>query len=159
VAIFDDVVAEMRVQAGQGQFDLSLVANTLPPPPVELLPTPDARPSFETAYQSAMLASEPAERTALLRALSGSLASRADDPGWAAPLRRRVTAALAAEVKTDRAYRELTQSSVKSARGLAARADVTGLQAVIARALRTDDRLGGRRPGEMAALLAALDVE
>jgi hypothetical protein len=33
------------------------------------------------------------------------------------------------------------------------------LQAVIARALRSDDTLGGRRPAEMAALLAALDFE
>ena len=159
VAIFDDVVAEMRVQAGEGQFDLSLVANTMPPPPVELLPAPDARSSFETAYRSAMLASEPAERTALLRALSDSLATRRGGAEWTVPLRRRVDAALAVEVKTDRAYGQLTESSLKSARQLAARADVKGLQGIIARVLRSDDRLGGRRPGEMAALLAALDFE
>ena len=159
VAIFDDVIAEMRVQAGQGQFDLSLVANTQPPPPVELLPTPDLRSSLEIAYQSAMLASEPAERRALLESLSDSLSFVSGAQAWAAPLRRRVNADLAAEVRTDRAYRQLVDSSLASARRLTSRADVRGLQAVIARALRSDDALGARRPAEMAALLAALDVE
>ena len=36
-------------------------------------------------------------------------------------------------------------------------ADVRGVQAVIAQALKEDDRLGRRRPGQMGALLAALD--
>ena len=159
VAIFDDVIAEMRVQAGQGHFDLSLVANTQPPPPVELLPAPDVRSSFEIAYQSAMLAREPAERRALLETLSESLSFAPRAEAWAAPLRRRVKADLAAEVETDRAYRQLADSSLASARRLGLRADVRGLQAVIARALRSDDALGGRRPAEMAALLTALDFE
>lgn len=159
VAIFDDVVAEMRVQAGQGQFDLSLVANTQPPPSVELLPAPDVRSSFEIAYRSAMLASDPGERKALLETLAESLSSAPGTQAWAAPLRRRVNAELAAEGRTDRAYRRLVDSSLASARRLGPRADVRGLQAVIARALRSDDEMGGRRPAEMAALLAALDFE
>ena len=159
VSIFDDVIAEMRVEAGEGQFDLALVATTQPPPPVELLPAPDARSSFEMAYRSAMLASEPAERTALLRSLSTSIASASGGSAWAGPLRRQVDSALAAEVRADRAYRDLSDSSLKAARHLGARADVQGLQGIIARALKSDDTLGGRRPGEMAALLAALDAE
>jgi hypothetical protein len=159
VAIFDDVIAEMRVQAGQGQFDLSLVANTLPPPAPVLLPPPDVRSSLEIAYQSAMLAREPAERKALLETLADSLSFAPRTQAWAGPLRRRVSQALAAEAKTDRAYRQLVDSSLASARRLGPRADVRGLQAVIARALRSDDALGGHRPAEMAALLAALDFE
>jgi hypothetical protein len=159
VSIFEDVIAEMRVEAGLGQFDLSLVATTQPPPPVELLPAPDQRSSFEMAYRSAMLASEPAERTALLRALSSSMTAAPGGATWAAPLRRRIDSALAAEARTDRAYRDLSASSLKAARQLVARADVQGLQGIIARALTSDGALGGRRPGEMAALLAALDFE
>ena len=159
VAILDDVIAEMRVQAGQGQFDLSLVANTQPPPSVELLPAPDVRSSFEIAYRSAMLASDPGERKALLETLAESLSFASGTQAWAAPLRRRVNAELAAEGRTDRAYRRLIDSSLASARRLGPRADVRGLQAVIARALRSDDAMGGRRPAEMAALLAALDFE
>lgn len=159
VSIFDDVIAEMRVEAGEGRFDLSLVATTEPPPPAKLLPAPDARSSFEMAYRSAMLASDPAERTALLRTLSESIAFAPRTAAWAGPLRGQIQAALAAEVRTDRAYRDLADTSLKDARQLRARGDVRGLQSVIARALRSDGALGGRRPGEMAALLAALDLE
>jgi hypothetical protein len=158
VSIFDDVIAELRVEAGQGQFDLSLVATTQPPPQVQLLPAPDVRGSFEAAYRSALLATDPAERTALLRTLSESIAYAPRSAGWALPLRRQIDAALAAELKTDNDYRLLSTSTLKSAATLARRADVEGLQAVIARALGGDRALGGKRPGEMAALLAALDM-
>jgi hypothetical protein len=158
VSIFDDVIAELRVEAGQGQFDLSLVATTQPPPPVQLLPAPDVRGSFETAYRSARLASDPAERTALLRTLSESIAYAPRSAAWALPLRRQIDAALAKELKADNEYRSLSISTLKSASVLARRADVEGLQAVIARALGADRALGQTRPGEMAALLAALDL-
>lgn len=159
VSIFDDVIAEMRVEAGQGQFDLKLVAMTQPPPPIELMPPPDIRASFETAYRSALLASEPAERTALLRTLSESIAYAPRSATWAVPLRRQINAALAQELQADRAYGALTTSTLKTAATLGAKADVQGLQALISRALRQDRALGSRRPGEMAALLAALDLK
>ena len=67
VSIFDDVIAEMKAEAGQGAFDLSLVAMTLPPPAVAMMPAPDVQTSLELAYRAAMLAAEPAERTAMLQ--------------------------------------------------------------------------------------------
>jgi hypothetical protein len=149
----------MRVAAGQGAFDLSLVANTQPPPAVDLLPPPDVQASFEMAYRAAMLSNEPAERTALLRTLSESIAFAPRTAAWAAPLRRRITATLADEARTDRAYTQLTESTLARARQLGERADVQGLQGVIARVLQRDEALGGRRPREVAALLAALDLE
>ncbi|HJR58424.1 MAG TPA: hypothetical protein VJ813_03460 [Vicinamibacterales bacterium] len=159
VSIFDDVIAEMKVEAGQGQFDLSLVAMTEPPPPVELLPAPDVQSSFEIAYRSALLAAEPAERTALLRTLSESLAYAPRTATWAAALRRQIDEGLASELKTDKAYGALSASMLKSAAALSARADVQGLQGLIARALRADEALGRKRAGEVAALLAALDLK
>jgi hypothetical protein len=158
VGIFDDLIAELRVEAGIKGFDLSLVANTLPPPPVELMSPPDVRASFEMAYRSAMLAADPAERTALLKTLSESIAFAPSSATWAVPLRRRIDSALSVEIDADRDYRALTASMLKSADTLRSRADVTGLQALIARALRRDEALGRKRPGEMAALLAALDL-
>lgn len=159
VSIFDDVIAEMKVEAGQGEFDLSLVAMTEPPPSVELLPPPDVRGSFEIAFRSAMLAAEPAERTALLKTLSESIAYAPSAAAWAAPLRAEINAALASELKTDKAYSSLTGSMLKAAAALGARADVQGLQGLIARALRADESLGRKRSGEMSALLAALDLK
>lgn len=155
VSIFDDVIAEMKAEAGQGQFDISLVAMTLPPPPVALMPPPDVRASLEMGYQAALLAAEPAERTAMLRTLLETLPSAA----WAPAFRARVSAALAVEQKADRAYATLLASVVKDASTRAARGDVNGLQSIIARALRSDDSLGRKRPGEMAGLLATLDLK
>jgi len=120
---------------------------------------PDIRGTFELAFRSALLAAEPAERTALLRTLSESIAYAPRSAAWAAPLRRRINSALAAELKIDKAYSSLASSTLSRAAALGARADVGGLQALIARALRADDALGGHRPQEMAALLGALDLK
>jgi hypothetical protein len=158
VSIFDDVVAEMRVEAGEGQFDLSLVARTLPSPPVELMAPPDLRGAYEMAYRSALLSSDPAERTALLRTLAESMRAAPGDGAWANRLRRDVGLTLAEELKADRAYGALTSSLHATATDLAQKADVNGLQALIARALRADDRLGRKRPAEMAVVLATLDA-
>ena len=159
VSILDDVIAEMKVEAGEKQFDLRLVAMTQPPPPIELMEPPDIRGTFELAFRSALLAAEPAERTALLRTLSESIAYAPRAAAWAAPLRRRINSALSAELKIDKAYSSLASSTLSRAAALGARADVGGLQALIARALRADDALGGHRPQEMAALLGALDLK
>lgn len=158
VSIFDDVIAEMKAEAGKA-FDLSLVAMTLPPPPVAMMPTPDVRGSLELAYRAATLAAEPAERTALLQALSEALALAPKTALWAPALRTRVSAALAAERRADRAYAGLVRSALTEATTRAARGEVNTLRAIIARALRSDDSLGRKRPGEMAGLLATLDLK
>ena len=160
VSVFDDVIAEMKAEAGQkGAFDLSLVAMTLPPPPVPMLPTPDIRTSLELAFKAASLAAEPAERTALLQTLAESLAFAPKDALWAPALKRRVAALLATEQRADRAYAGLVTSTLKEANARAARGEVNSLQATIARALRADDALGRKRTGEMAGLLATLDLK
>lgn len=159
VSIFDDVIAEMRVEAGEGQFDLSLVARTLPPPAVELMAPPDVRGSFEMAYRSALLSPDPGERTALLRALSESIGSAPRDAAWAIRLRRDISRTLAEELKADKQYGALSSSLHGTATELAEKADVRGLQSLIARALKADERLGRKRPAHMAALLAALDAK
>lgn len=159
VTIFDDVIAEMRVDAGEGQFDLSLVAMTLPPPAVAMLPAPDVRSSLELAYRAARLSSDPSERAALLRALVDALAYAPTGETWAPRLRAQASAALAVELKADREYGALLRSSIGAAEARTAGGDVRGLQAIIARALRSDDALGRQRPGEMAALLATLDLK
>jgi hypothetical protein len=123
------------------------------------MPAPTLRDSFELAYRSALLASDPAERTALLRTLSESIAYAPRSAVWATPLRRQIDAALAAEVRADNQYRLLSTSSMQRAAGFVGRGDVEGLQGLIARALRADSALGHKRPGEMAALLAALDLK
>jgi hypothetical protein len=159
VALFDDAIAELSAAAGQSSVNLSLVAMTAPPPPLTVLPDPDVKATFDMAYAAATRATDPDERTALLSSLSEDLRhAPATDP-WAVDLRRRIDTALAAEVRTDKAYSGLVTSTLRQARERVARADVTGLQAMISRVLRQDDALGRRRPGAVAGLLAALDAQ
>jgi hypothetical protein len=94
----------------------------------------------------------------LLRAVSAALSEPAAEGGWAAALHARASAELAAEVRIDKAYNDLTQSTMAAAAARASRADVTGVQVLVQTVLKADDRLGRRRPQETAALLALLDM-
>src|SRR5262249_46575430 len=49
-SLLDEVVSELRVAAGQSRFELNLVANTTPPPPVPMLPPPTLRESVEQGF-------------------------------------------------------------------------------------------------------------
>jgi hypothetical protein len=157
-SMFDEVIAELRVAAGQPEFDLSLVATTTPAPPVELLPTPGLRESVEQAFNVVPLASDASERESLLRAIAVALEEPAQREEWAEAFRGRASAALAVELRTDKSYRDLASAAIATANARAARADVRGLQAIVQQVLRGDDGLGRQRPQEMAALLAFLDV-
>lgn len=159
VSLFDEAIGELRAAAGQKSFDLSLVAMTEPPPPPELLPVPDVQDTIESAFAAAMVSTDAGERTALLRTLLQGLEYAPASADWAKDFRGRIAGILAAEKKIDKSYADLTASLLKSASSRAARADVHGLQNIIARALRADEALGRKRPGEMAALLASLDAQ
>jgi hypothetical protein len=74
-------------------------------------------------------------------------------------VRVRVAAALASETRADRAYATLIQDTLRQAERYARNADVTGVERLVRSVLREDDRLGQRRPNEMASALAALDAQ
>jgi hypothetical protein len=69
----------------------------------------------------------------------------------------KATAALATEVRIDQDYRALTERIVTRADERAKRADVAGIESLLREVLKTDDRLGRKRPEMTAALLATLD--
>jgi hypothetical protein len=156
--LFDAVIAEARSSGGMPNFDLSLVANMAEPPSVPLLPLPTPQESVEQALRAASLAPDAAERTSLLRSISKVLGTIDRSAAWAEPLRIRVDMALAAETRTDNAYNALIHDTLRLADRYARAADVSGVERVVRRVLREDDRLGQRRPNEMASALAALDA-
>lgn len=158
VQLFDEAIAELRAAAGHTQFDLSLVASTEAPPLPELMAPPDVQSSLELAFTAATLAVDPVEKMALMGELEYSLRYAPRSVPWVAALQKRVSEALAIEKKVDKAYTDLSTSLLKLAAARAADADVRGLQNVITRALKADDSLGRRRPGQMASLLAMLDL-
>jgi hypothetical protein len=157
-ALFDDVVAETRAASGMKNFDLSLIANLAAPPSVPLLPAPTLRETVEQALRAAVLAPDATERTSLLRGIDGVLSDAAGSGAtWVAAVRPRVVGALAVEERATRGYDALTRETLQTADRRAQAADVTGVERAIRRALSEDDRLGQRRPQEMASLLAMLD--
>lgn len=158
VGMLDEVISEFRVAAGQSSFDVSLVANITLPAVEELLPAPDLRQTIEQALAAAAATPEPAERISLLDAISTSLQEPARSGGWAAALRLRASADLATELRITRSYSSLSSSTIVAATSRAARGDVAGVQSLVQAVLKADDRLGRRRPQEMGALLALLDL-
>jgi hypothetical protein len=129
------------------------------PPAVPLLPAPTLQESVEQALRAATLAPEATERTSLLRAVQRVLVEAGTAAAWAEPLRARVAASIGVEERTDRAYSALARSSAASADRFARNADVSGVERAVRTALREDDRLGQRRPQEMASLLAMMDAK
>ena len=153
-SLFDKVIAETRGT----NVELSLVANMAEPPAVPMLPAPGVRETVDQALRAAALAPDAAERTSLLRSIQRVLASADGRAAWVPEARARTGAALALEERTDRAYGALIRDSVRVANQYARNADVTSVERVVRRVLREDDRLGQRRPNEIAAALATLDA-
>jgi len=156
--LFDAVIAETRRASGEANVDMSLVATLAAPPDTPLLPTPTAQETVEQALRAVTLAPDATERTSLLTAIQRTLAASGADETWAMPLRTRVIAALEMERRTDRAYAVLTHDALNAADRSAANGDVTAVDRAIRTLLRQDDKLGQRRPQEMAAVLATLDA-
>lgn len=156
--LFDSVIVETRRANGEPTAEMNLVANLAAPPDAPLMPTPTERETVELALRAVTLAPDATDRTSLLTAIQKSLASVSPGADWAVPLRARVSAALDVERRTDHAYAVLTQDALKSADRAAAIGNVTGVERVVRTLLKQDDRLGQRRPQEIAALLATLDA-
>jgi hypothetical protein len=156
--MLDEVVSELRVAAGQSRFDVSLVANASTPPAVPMLPPPTVRESVEQAFALSRASQDAAQRTSLLKGITEALAGPAAEGGWAAALRARAMSDLITSARTDQAYAALNTRMLKLADERVRRADVTGIEGLIREVLKTDDKLGRKRPQETAALLATMDM-
>jgi hypothetical protein len=168
--LLDEVVSELRVAAGQSRFDLKLVAPTVAPPAVEVLPEPSLRESIELAFTAARVSAEPAERVSLLESIVRTLDSAPPEPAatdgsaskvesWADAARVRATTQLAAEQRVNQAYADLSARTLARARDRARRADVRAIDRLVRSVLAADERLGRARPSEVAALLTAVDAQ
>jgi hypothetical protein len=168
--LLDEVVSELRVAAGQSRFDLRLMAPSVAPPAIDVMPAPTLRESVELAFTAARLVAEPAERVSLLESIvrtlgsneagvPASTATNGTDGDWIATARTRAGAELVAEQRVDHAYAQLSARTLTRARDRARRADVRGFDDLIRSVLSADAKLGRARSGEVAALLVAIDAQ
>ena len=157
----DEVIAQLRVAVGQTRFDLTLSANapmaTPPPPP---LPAPSDAELVEQFVTAASLAETAAGKVTLLQTVV-RLLDRAVGllpETWADRIRRIAVGELEGEQRVDRGYEVLRKSTLDAAARAGSRGDAREFERLRTRIQQEDARLGGQRPGEVAALLATLDL-
>lgn len=155
VSMLDEVIAELRIAAGQSSFSLDFVASTAPAPPVPLLPAPSVSQSIEAALTAASLTPLAAERLALLRSAHRFALAASVDPR----LRDRVAAALRREEAIERQYRTLFDDAITEADEAVRRGRPSDVERVIRAVAARDRQLGTHRPREIAAFTRRLDAE
>ena len=161
LSVLDEVIAQLRVAVGQTRFDLTLSANApmaSPPPPP--LPAPSDAELVEQFVTAASLAETSAGKVTLLHTVM-RLLDRAVGllpETWADRIRRGVAAELDGEQRVDREYQALRKSTLDAAARAGRRGDAREFERLRARIHQEDTRLGGQRPGEVAALVATLDL-
>jgi hypothetical protein len=162
LGVLDEVIAQMRVSAGMTRFDLSLSANApLPAPPPPPLPPPTDAELAEQFVAAASIAETPAERISLLQTVM-RLIDRAIGllpPEWATRMRATAGGDLERERKTEKAYEELRTRTLQEAARLALKGRSSDLEKLRDKVRAEDQRLGGQREGEIAALLTTIDLE
>jgi hypothetical protein len=144
------------------RFDLSLSANApmAEPPPPPLPPPTDAELA-EQFVAAASIAETPAERISLLQTVM-RLIDRAIGvlpAEWATRMRATVGFDLDRERKTEQAYAELRTRTLQEAARLALKGRSSDLEKLRDHVRAEDQRLGGQRAGEIAALLTTIDLE
>jgi hypothetical protein len=160
LTMLDQAIADLRVSAGGGRFDLNLVAFSSPPPPVEpLLPAPTLREAIEQTLAAAQLAESSSERVWLLTAALDELGNgdAALPTDWVTATSVAARREIETEGRIDRSYQLLTRRMVRLADQRARAADVRGVERVIARVFQRDFALGGRRPDAVNSLVKAVE--
>ena len=162
LAVLDEVIAQLRLSMGITRFDISLSANAplaAPPPPP--LPPPSDAELVEQFVAAASIADSPLERISLLQTVMRMLdrAIGLLPAEWAARMRGTTSGDLERERRVEKAYDDLRDHTLDEAARLAARGKMSDLERLRDHVKEEDRRLGGQRAGDVAALLATIDLQ
>jgi hypothetical protein len=161
LGFLDEAISEMRAAVGDTAFSVDLIAAVEPPPVVPRLADPTPEESIAQAFAVARLTDVTAERISLLKAIVQAL----DNPTNVIPaatvkvLRKKALVTIEHEASLDREYLRLSAEMLRRATAAAARADVKGVEEVVAAVRRQDRELGARRPDEVQALITGLQAQ
>jgi hypothetical protein len=162
LVFLDEAIADLRASAGASRFNLSLVAAEAPVQPFEpLLPPPTLKESIEQVLVAAGLADSPQERVSLLStALAEIDRDFGEFPGdWAAATAAKLRKDLEGDVRADRAYTLLTQTSMAAAVKEARAADVRGIERLLTEIHDRDTALGASRSDVVSALIESVQEQ
>ncbi|MCC7418183.1 MAG: hypothetical protein IT176_13675 [Acidobacteria bacterium] len=158
--LLDEAIAGLRAASGGRQFALNFSAFVqLPPAREPLLPPPTAQESIQQILDAAQLSDSPEARKSLLSTAIAAVDrdGEAIPAVWARDQRASAQAQLEAEIRIDRSYRALTQTTMGLARERAKAADVRGIEALLRRIRSRDGALGRRRPDVVLALIRSVE--
>ncbi len=160
LTLLDEVISDLRANAGEDRFELGLVSTATPAPVETLLPPPTAAQLAEELLTASTLAETSTERTTLLESVLGFIdrAAALLPAAWATRVRASTIGSLSTERAADAAYTKLAASTLDTAARRARAADVRGIERLRADVLAADAKLGSRRPAELTAVLGALDA-
>ena len=164
LGLLDEAISGLRVAAGESSFEIDLVATTPASDPrdrVPLLRAPSAVEAITHAIAAAKASDISVDRVSILRGVVAAL----DDPrnalsaAWARPTRRWALHTIAEERRIEKTYAALTSTTLKRATDAAGRADVRGVERVLATVVSRDAKLGRKRPEEINFLLEQVRVQ
>jgi len=157
--VLDEVISQIRVSLGQTSFDLSLSAPLSEPPPPPLPPPSDAE-LVEQLVAASSLAESAVERLTLLESVLRVLDHAVGllPEAWRDRVRRSAAADLAREQETQRAYGALRTRTLTTAAKLADRGSADDFDRLRRQVNDEHRRLGGEPSGDVAALLATIDL-
>lgn len=157
--VLDEVISQIRVSLGQTRFDLSLSAPLSEPPPPPLPPPSDAE-LVEQLVAASSLAESAVERMTLLESVLRVLDHAVGllPEAWRDRVRRSAAADLAREQEIQRAYATLRTRTLTTAARLADRGSAADFERLRQQVYDEHRRLGGEQSGDVAALLATIDL-
>lgn len=163
LAMLDEAIADLRVVATPGRFDLTLTAFVEPPPvPHEpVLPPPTAKELVEQTRMVARLVDSSAERTALLSSVVATVVrEKAALPAdFVKATRTEAETQLFKEKRVDRLYQRLARAIMPVANRQARAGNVRSLEALLRRIDHRDRALGAKRPEAVASLVSAVQAK
>jgi len=158
--VLDEVISQLRVTMGRTRFDLALSAPLALPPPPPLPPPSDAE-LVEQLVTAASLSDSAAERTTIfqtvLRLLDRAVGLFSDE--WKRRVGGSVTRDLERDREMERAYANLRKRTLADAMKISLAGGPAAFERLRDRVKDEDARLGGQRAGEVAALLATIDLQ
>jgi hypothetical protein len=125
------------------------------------LPPPTDAELVEQFVAAASIADSPVERIGLLRTVMRMIdrAIGMLPAEWASRMRKTAGGQLESEQKIEQAYNDLRTRTLDEAARLAAKGRAADLERLREKVKEEDRRLGGQRAGDIAALLATIDLQ
>lgn len=161
VGLLDESISTLRASVGIREFELELVSTAdvvIPREP--LLGMPSAQEQLDQVFRLAAMTDRSRDRVALLHA---ALALVGDprtglSSSAAAALKVSIAGEIREEAAIDSRYAAMSRRLLASATKAAASARISDVERILTQVAREDRRLGGRRPEEVAALRASVQM-